>query len=229
MSSERKRQQRFVAEMEKISSAKELMRRAKVGPDRVVLAMLFDEDGRASAEQRDSLTFQARVVPWNDEMPGAPSKTLMLAGLLTADEARSFLLAISITTEKANLTELDHAGNATPTARNKVIVALARNQQDAPSRAGRQLVATLWSLTGEKARAPYEGAEMEAIVLGTRLVRSTSPALYRSPGEGSWSLLRIYAPGEAFLAIDLETGQGEFFPKNPRETSEAGRALFRTL
>lgn len=230
MSGEQKRQQRAVAAMEDISAAKEMMQRGKVGPDRVVLAMLVDGDGRVSAEQRDSMAFQFRVMPWNDKTPGAPDKMLTLAGQLVADEARSFLLAISITTEKASLTEVDFiSGKEEPSARDKVLVVVVRKQHDAPSMTGRLLAAKLWSLVGENIHAPYQSADMEAVVLGTRLIRSTSPAMYTNPGKGSWILLRIYAPGEAFLAIDLESGQGEFFPKRPGETTEAGRTLFRAL
>ena len=80
---------------------------------------------------------------------------------------------------------------------------------------------------GENINAGYAPAVLEAVVLGTKLKRTASS--FAEPGRGTWALLRIVSPGEAYVAFDWDTGDGEFFSKAPGVRREAGLALFKSL
>lgn len=58
------------------------------------------------------------------------------------------------------------------------------------------------------------GAQVRALVFTARIMghrMTRTPDRYRAPGTGSWTVLRVIDPSDAWLALDLTSGWGEWF------------------
>ena len=192
---------------EKASPARAEVNKGK-SADTVHLAMLVDAQGKPMNVERPVLSGRLSAAP-----PGLKLKPNTAAWELRFDSDVGMPLGLALT-----------MGPGT-TAK----VALARNQTLAPSQKSRLWAAQLWSLVGERIDAPYAAAEFEAQVLGVKLIRTRLPSNFGSPGKGEWLLLKTTAPGEIYIALNLEAGIAEFFPVVPLQPNDGARALFKFL
>ena len=228
--SQKKVMTEFLQHLDQISSATREVTTKKTDPKQLYMAVFLDKDEKISGEERPTLTFRFNVLPWREGSPGRPDNLITLASTLTVDDKGHFVLGLSIPGKPANVNFVDHRNNKeTPLPEEKVQILVVRKEGEPPSEKGRLTIAKLWRLIGENIRTPYKNTLLEAVVMGVNLQRSRVPALYTNPGSGSWTLFKIFSPGEAYLAVDLEHGEGEFFPKVPDEPSDAGKALFHAL
>lgn len=196
----------------------------------VVLAMASD-----GARERPTVAFSFQVVPPRPETAPALREGTLLAATIDAD-GRSMIVAIRPTTAKVTMTE-EREGSEAEATYDKVQVLLARKRDEAGSHDARLHIARVFGLDATQLEGAYAGATLSAFVLGTKLVKSGSPPAFRSPGEGSWTLLRVVHPGEGYVAIDWEAGRGEIFPKaagtkgtaGTEGPSELGAAILRAM
>lgn len=176
--------------------------------DQVHLAMLVDEHGKAMGVERPVLSGRL----WLAQLPkGAPPRpnTLALEARFDPDVSQLFQVQLSFG----------------PTVK----LSIARDAKVAPSQPARLWAAQLWSLVGERIDAPYAKTELEAQVLGAKLLKTRLPSAFASPGKGEWLLLKSSKPGEVYVAINLDAGIIELFPVVPMQANDAARALFKTL
>lgn len=175
------------------------------GKAQVVLAT-SEESG-----ERKTVAFSFQVLPPRPETPQALRDGALLGATVDAD-GRGWIVAVRKSASKITITEEDASGSH-EASYDKVQVFLARKREEAGSHDGRVHVARIFGLDETRVEGRYAAATLTAFVLATRLVRTSSPASFRAPGQGSWTLLRIVAPGEGYLAIDWDAGRGELFPK----------------
>lgn len=67
--------------------------------------------------------------------------------------------------------------------------------------------------------AAREATTLTARVIGHRLARSSNR--YAHPGSGTWTLLRVVDPCDAWLGLDLGNGWGEVFAAGPGADARA--------
>jgi hypothetical protein len=212
--------------LEAASTAKQLQKQG-TKPSQIVFGLTVDENDKIIANRRDTVSFHFKVRPAEKSKETNNKGQLTLLSVLDADSSRGFLLALLVTDKPANVHQVNQIGPAPGTAPKKVDVLLARKEGQDASIPGRAIVAKLWNLVGENIHAKYESAGFESVVLGTGLSQNVDMGTFQNPGSGPWTLLRVYAPAEAFLALNLESGIGQLFPKNPGTPDAVGKALFR--
>lgn len=199
---------------------------AKGARPKVVLAAAMDEGGHPLVGDRPTVAFSFRVLTPKAETAPELRDGALLAATLDAD-GKNLVVAVRPTSVKVTITE-EEAGGEKETTYEKVQVLLARKRDEAGSHDGRLHVARVFGLDVTKLDTKYEAATLQAFVLGTKLVKTTAPPAFQSPGEGSWTLLRIVSPGEGYLAIDWDAGRAELFPKSADVTPLA-ETLLRVL
>jgi hypothetical protein len=209
-----------------VSIAKQLLKQGSK-PGQIVFGLTIDEEGKIAANKRDVISFRFKVRPAEKSKTTNKKGQLTLLSVLDADSVRGFLISLLITDNAADVHEEAQIGRKLGTKPRKVDVFLVRKESEEPSIKGRAAVAKLWNLLGESIHAKYEDVSFEAIVLGTGLSHNEKMGTFANPGSGSWALLRIYGPGEAFLALNLDSGEGQLFPKSPGIPDPVGKALFR--
>lgn len=219
---------KFVARLQRVSSSAQLTKEKAASQGGLVFALAVDGDMKAASGPRETLAFHFERVPYKEGMPGGEDGFAALNAKLDADNARALVIAMAFTGKSVDL-ENASAPEAETTRFESVRILLARDPKAESSTAGRAAVAKLWHLAGENVSASYERAAFDAVVLGTRLKRNASPPSFSDLGAGTWTLLRLVEPAEAYLAIDWAAGVGEFFPKAEGSGIEAGKALFRVL
>lgn len=191
-------------------------------PERLMMATMLDAEGKVSDQARPVLggTFTLEL----------SRGQLVLHGKLDSDPARVLTIQVaSSAPETAHLVSPSGEPVEELGTRGKVKLSIMRDPSSPPSQPARLRAASLWALIGENVNAPYAPAVLDTAVLGTKLVRSEIPALFGSPGKGSWVLLKTMSPDEMYVAFDASTGRVEVFPKTPNEPNAAGRAVFRAL
>lgn len=192
----------------------------------LVLAAAFDAEGHPLAGERPAVAFSFRVFPPRPETPAELRDAALLGATVDAD-GKNLVVAIRTTSAKLGIEEEDASGTH-EAAYEKVQIILARKRDEAGSHDARMHVARVFGLDPTQLEARYAGATLSAFVLGTKLVRSSGPAAFRDPGDGTWTLLRIVSPGEGYLAIDWDAGRGEIFPVKPGPT-ELGPTLLKVM
>ena len=112
-----------------------------------------------------------------------------------------------------------------PTTRDKAkpIEVLLTPPREAPeSEPLRARIASLWSVELEPSAAA--GASFQGFVVATELARDVEG--FSRSGEGSWTLVRFERPARALLALDFDSGRGEFLPESKSDDPGAfARAL----
>lgn len=177
--------------------------------DQVHLAMLVDEHGKPMSVERPVLSGRLSLAQLPKGAPAPKPNTILLEARFDPDVSQVFHLMLTLG----------------PTVK----LSMARDAKAAPSQPARLWAAQLWSLVGERIDAPYAMTELEAQVLGAKLVKTRLPSGFASPGKGEWLLLKSTRPGEVYVAINLDAGIIELFPVVPLQANDAARALFKTL
>ena len=222
----------FVARLQRVSSSAQLLKEKPSAKDSLVFALAVDADGKVASGPRPSLAFRFESVPYKEGMPGGEDGFAALNAKLDVDARRPVVIAMAFTGKFVELENpsAPEGADKTTSRFESVRILLARDPKAEPSAAGRGAVAKLWNLGGEDVGASYERAAFDAIVLGTRLKRNASPPSFSDLGAGTWTLLRLVEPSEAYLAVDWASGVGEFFPRSkasaatrPRRFSESFR------
>ena len=198
----------------------EIAKFARKTRGRVILAPA--EEGA----ERPSLAFSFQVLPPRPETAPALRDGALLGATVDAD-GRGWIVAVRKAGTKITITEEDEAG-AHEASYDKVQVLLARRREEASSHDARLHAARVFGLDATRLEGRYAGATLTAFVLATRLVKTSVPPAFRSPGEGSWTLLRIVGPGEGYLGIDWDAGRGELFPK-AKDGGPLGEAVLHAL
>lgn len=213
----------MVAAFDRISAVRaQLADKAKaVTADQIHLAILLDADQKISADERAVLSATGQVVEDN-----GPSNARLLALRAQLDDGTPLWIELELRGA------VDHgqvASKTAPPQQETVRIRIAGDAKAPSSHQARLRVAWLWRLLGEDVDVARQPATLDAIVLGTQLVKTRAPANFEQPGKGGWLLLKTIHPDELYLAIDLEAGRVELFPKTPQQPTAAGRALFRAL
>lgn len=192
---------------------------AKFAEKSQVVLALAEESG-----ERKTIAFSFQVLPPRPETAPALRDGALLGATVDAD-GRGWIVAVRRAGSKLTITEEDASGSH-EASYDKVQVLLARKREEAGSHDGRLHAARIFGLDETRLEGRYAGATLSAFVLATRLVRT--PASFRAPGQGSWTLLRIVSPGEGYLAIDWDAGRGELFPK-AKDGGALGEAILHAM
>lgn len=216
--------------LDSISVIKEIQKKGVAFKNnQIIFGLTTDDKGIIVANPRKTISFNFTRSDSPPELLNENTTSLTLLAVVDTDSSCRFFVNLSFSDEHANISQeglLDINDLESPKIK-KVSVGLSRVQDQPFSLRTRTEVAKLWSLVGENLNAGYHPSQFESIVLGTNLSKDQSMGVFVNSGNGEWTLIRIYQPSEAFIALNLRQNKGEIFPKNNRESGEVGKHLLR--
>ncbi len=177
------------------------------------LSGLAADDAKRPSLFTSALAFRFVRLPPRLDAPTPPARLSMFEATFDADSDQRLIFGIELP----------------ETVRGRIKIVIARNRGMPPSTSGRAAIAKAWNLAGASPKEPYAPVVIDAEVLAHRVTRRERPAAFVEPGVGTWTLFRVVAPADGFIAIDWKNGVGEVMPKRPGERDELGVALYRAL